>query len=432
MTSYMRKCRICGNQFEATHNRAVYCSNRCKIRSRLDKSDYYADYQRKYYLAHREKALANSKRYRSENIAKVRAVQKRLYEEGRPVTATPCQNCGATFVSAHRSRKYCSLKCAKSASNRRFRANHPRKFGKEYNRRWHDKHREQVNKWHREWYAKHHVAIPDRQCRVCNTIFSPSMRRQVYCSKDCRHVAFKKYMKDYQLKNHDRLKQQRHDLDLRKAVDFYKNNPTALYMPERQAMVDTMNIRTGYGEARCKKCGRIFNKGNTSSQKYCKLCADKIRGDYHPRKTTNLSDRELLACANIGFYMESGKMEKIDLDTLKGLPSEHKDAIIEALFNALKAKKVSDAQQPKERKVTKNGTIILEVSKMASGEKMGLEQLIDRTGLQKLTVIGSLYKLMCEGYIAIDIVKLLNMPADWLELNTHRKKTSGYHWHKKK
>lgn len=62
----------CGNTFEKTHHKQIYCSDECKLEFRKKK-------QKEYYKQHTEEFSERGKKYRIRHQKRIKAVAKRKY-----------------------------------------------------------------------------------------------------------------------------------------------------------------------------------------------------------------------------------------------------------------------------------------------------------------------------------------------------------------
>jgi hypothetical protein len=282
-------------------------------------------------------------------------------------------------------------------------------------------------KYHRKYYLKHRVKLlkymqryraenrgkwieynkrrinplkilEKRKCVQCMKPFIPSSKKNTICSDRCRVARLREYIRRYGKENRHILYEKDLKRDISKIHKFYNENPASIYMPERGKLVEK-------------------HKGMIADWRIASRVATRKR-----EKTDDMTLGQAIAVHNFEFKKESGKMEQIDLETLKGLPSEHKDAIIKALFDALKAKKEQEnAQlaQPRERKVSKKGEIFLEFSRMRDGEFISFEELAKKLNMKPMTLWNGIYNLMLAGYVSMTMTKLSPMSSDWLEKHVY-------------
>ena len=220
-------------------------------------------------------------------------------------------------------------------------------------------------------------------CAECGRLFKPTCMINILCSDECRVRRQRESIRDYYKRHPEKYAKWGRD-NIEKVRQFYIDNPASIYMPERQKLVDKHRFGS--------PCGR-----------------------------KPIGVRQVIAVHNTLFHIRSDKMiemEKIDMDTLKGVPSEQKDAIIKALFDALKAKKEAKTAQeakPAERKMSKKGEIFLKFSKMRDREFISFEELVKEMKMNPMTVWNAVYNLMTAGYVSMTMTKLSPMSSDWLD-----------------
>jgi len=389
--NHIRNCANCGNQFETKYANKLYCSTKCKSSAE----------HRRYRHTHREEwkeytQLPKRKAY-------MKAYRRKYYLEHRPKSyMRKCVRCGTEFETDQNRAIYCSQNCKTNAYNER-----RRPTMKEYNKEYYIKHRAEIIEKSKLYRQLHHDKYREtqnrlyalgkasklRECVVCGRRFKPTSKINILCSDTCRIKRLRSQTDRYYNSSASVKK-------------FYAENPTEIYMPDRKKLIESHRHKG------------VIAKWRVATRQ--------------DARKEGMSVGELIAINNFKFKLESEDMEKIDLDTLSGLPSEHKDAIIKALFDALKAKKALDAQQPKERKMTQKGMFFAEVDKLKKGEYIPLFELMEKAGgskneyMKEMNIFHAL-KMIPSGVIGVSVCKTDNFPEGWLERNIYRKKTGGRH-----
>jgi hypothetical protein len=457
--SHIRKCANCGNQFKTTYDSKIYCSAKCKqcaehrryrhahkdkfreYASTPKRREYIRAYRKKYcqehkvqlrakareqYERHRDERIQYGRDYRKKNAVRLKQYWKERYDAKKKLSTVvrKCVVCGKQFESTHNRRIYCSKECKAMRQNKSGKKNLA-----EYQKKYYQTHRKELLQRAKDYRLTHRDKVRELQkklyqmgktsalkiCAECGKRFKPSSKMNTICSDKCRVKRWRECQNKYYKNNPERRGKQY----VAKVGKFYAENPFAIYMPERKKAVEKSAEVHGYGVGNCKRCGERFVKMSNTGERYCGTCRRILY--YTPaskRERTVLSDRQIIALANFDAYKEVNELEKIDLETLRGVPSAEKDAIIEALFNALKAKKEVDMAQkiqPRERKVSKKGKIYLEFNKMKDGEYVSFDEMVEKMSMSPLTVWNGIYCLMKAGYVSMSIVKLSPMPSDWLE-----------------
>jgi len=314
----------------------------------------------------------------------------------------------------------------------------------EYQKKYYQTHRKELLQRAKDYRLTHRDKVRELQrklyqmgktsalkiCAECGKRFKPSSKMNTICSDKCRVKRWRKSQNKWYKDNPERRGMQY----VAQVKKFYNNNPFAIYMPERKKAVEHSQKVHGYGIGKCKRCGAEFVKRTTGSELYCDICKPIVREKRYDMVKYNqpLTDRQVIALANFDTYKEVNELEKIDLDTLRGIPSEQKDAIIKALFEALKAEKeskmVQEATKPKERKMTQKGVFFAEVEKLQTGEYISLFELLARSGsskneyMKQMNIFNAL-KQMPDGVLDIQVCKIGAFPSGWLD--THLYKTHG-------
>lgn len=383
----------CGKQFETEYDNKIYCSSRCKQCAE----------HRSYRHKHKEQFKAYNHTPKRE--AYMKAYRKKYYLEHKNIQSymRKCVKCGKEFETDQNRAIYCSSDCKNTAYNER-----RRPTMKEYNKEYYIKNRakliakaELYRETHKDKYRETQKRLYDagkasklRECVQCGRRFRPTSKINVLCSDTCR-VKRLRSQNDRYYNSSAPIKR------------FYDANPTEIYMPERKKLLESHR-----------------HKGTIAKWRV---------PTRHEARKQDMTVEQAIAINNFKFHLESDNMERIDLETLSGLPSEHKDAIIKALFDALKAKKTEEAK-PIERKVTQKGLFYAEVNKMQTGQYISLFELMARAGtsgneyMKEMNIFRAL-KSMPEGVLDIQACKIGTFPDGWLEANLYKKRTKG--WHKK-
>lgn len=386
MTSFNRICENCGKPFETEYSNKIYCSMQCKQTAE----------HRRYRQKHKDKFREYY--YEPKRYEYMKAYRKKYYAEHKKNVESymrKCVKCGKEFEANQNRAVYCSPDCKNTAYNGR-----RRPTIKEYNREYYMKHRAELieksklyKELHRDRYRETQSklywagkASKLRECVQCGRRFRPTSKINVLCSDTCR-VKRLRSQNDRYYNSSAPIKR------------FYDANPTEIYMPERKKLLESHRHKGTIAK------WRVPTK--------------------HEARKQDMTVEQAIAINNFKFHLESDNMEKIDLDTLRGIPSEQKDAIIKALFDALKAKKTEEAIKPEERKMTQKGMFFAEVDKLAKGEYMPLFELMDRTGMsgnnymRDMNIFHAL-KMIPDGVMSVMCCKTDAFPPDWLEKHIYR------------
>lgn len=144
-----KKCEVCGTEIVILKSEKKdrlyskkFCSTRCRSHGAyIRRIEYYKKYSR---------------------------------SKNKGLTEIICEICGKKATVKKSNCKVCSVKCSHKA--------------------WKKRNTEKVNSWQREWFKKERdnriLKLPNRVCRECDNIFSPSEDRKhtykIYCSTKCR------------------------------------------------------------------------------------------------------------------------------------------------------------------------------------------------------------------------------------------------------
>ena len=147
----IKKCKVCGAEFEASKCNQIYCSRECrKIGNRQQVRDYYQnnrdkirEYQREY---HHE--------YYCKNQEKIKEQQLNYYHTHKilkPKQNRICKLCGKPFKPTNNCQIYCSKECARKADNER-------------SRQYYQKNKEKLKARYRDYYRKTNFIFKANRC----------------------------------------------------------------------------------------------------------------------------------------------------------------------------------------------------------------------------------------------------------------------------
>lgn len=104
--------------------------------------------------------------------------------------------------------------------------------------------------------------------------------------------------------------------------------------------------------------------------------------------------------------------EKIDVDTIRGLDQESKDAILREIFRLLSNRKTKEVvRAPKQ---TKKAVLRQALKDMKQGEFISFDDLCNKTQMLPLTTFHQLYTVMKDGYVGMQICKTDVIPDDYV------------------
>lgn len=115
----VKKCVICGKEFEAHFPQHITCSEECRReRARQLKRNAPPRYKKICVICGKEFFAYSSKQQTcSRECGLVRMLEKRLENtQARPLI---CKHCGKEFESACANSRYCSLECRNAAQKKR-------------------------------------------------------------------------------------------------------------------------------------------------------------------------------------------------------------------------------------------------------------------------------------------------------------------------
>jgi predicted nucleic acid-binding Zn ribbon protein len=192
----IRKCVICGKEFETKSSRQITCSKQCSY-----KEHYNKEMQRKkiafpfrnckmcgkeFIPTSKEQFCSDECRNKSKLLSKAKVMErkyesgerkKRLtYEEKQQLNKPNimiCAYCGTEFTG--RKRKYCTSECMIQAT------------------------KEKQVEYHKIYMRKNRSKKPIvyKECKFCGKQFEYNKDHQVYCSDDCRLKSAQQYRHDF-------------------------------------------------------------------------------------------------------------------------------------------------------------------------------------------------------------------------------------------
>ena len=162
----IRKCKVCGTEFEVSNYNKVYCSKECyKIGNRQKNRDYYKnnrekmreyqrEYHHKYYYKNREKIKEQNHNYYLTHKA-LKSKQERI-----------CKICGKPFKPTCNRQVYCSKECARKANNERSKHYYRENLEKKhiYHRKYYQDHQEEIKARCRNYYKKNQFKYRANLC----------------------------------------------------------------------------------------------------------------------------------------------------------------------------------------------------------------------------------------------------------------------------
>lgn len=259
-------CPNCGTEFEPRTGHQKYCSTKCR--------------GAKYWVTHHEQFL----QWRAANRDKIRQYNcKYRAKNKKPVEKKICAICGSEFEKRRGNQKYCSKECAAE-------------YHRQHQREYQAANREKIAQYQREYYhrklaAKRVRTTYEKTCPICGKDFTTTNSNQIYCSVDCYYLNAKQRQKE-QHRLQKNLAQFSRQLEKKTCPicgkDFEPNSKAQIYCSKQcrdvafQIQYREKHYSSVHETRKCEFCGRDFIP-NSSRQKYCSTkCRDE---DYlnHPR-----------------------------------------------------------------------------------------------------------------------------------------------------
>ena len=290
----LKKCIVCGNEFETDKNAQKTCSKQCSIKRKsiTDKNkikgfELACKYCNKKFIGNKGTKFC-SKECRSNNLKEKKKeyictciicgnefnsknsdskycsnVCKQKWVKNNPRHTLICKYCNNEFKTNNINQKYCSEECF-SNSQKDNRVCICKNCGKEFNKR-NKKSYEKNIFCSKECWLEYLRNNNKRYCCECGKELT--FKQKKYCSEDCRikHIT-KEYICNYCGKSFDSIYSKKYcskKCQHEAFKNYAKENRIKKFISEKKV---------------CKYCGKEFNTEYKKSRVYCSIeCKNKMR-----------------------------------------------------------------------------------------------------------------------------------------------------------